>query len=183
MSILLLFTAMDMSIIGSPERVIRFEIDIEAPVIAVWKSWTTAEGIRTFFAPASNVELRVLGPYEIYFSPDAEPGFRGAEGNVVLAIQEGKMLSFTWDAPPLYPEVRKQRTSIVLRFIELTPDRTKLVLTQTGWGTGEEWDKVFEYFIEAWGSVVLPRCKYSLEIGPVDWSNPVRNLEKAVRIE
>jgi uncharacterized protein YndB with AHSA1/START domain len=180
---LLILSTVYMSLMSDPERAIRFEIDIEAPVPAVWNSWTTAEGIRSFFAPASNVEMRVMGPYEIYFFPDAEPGMRGAEGNVVLAIQKEKMLAFTWDAPPMFPEIRRQRTSVLLRFEEISSGKTKLLFSQTGWGEGEEWDKVFEYFIDAWGGVVLPRCKYSLEVSPIDWSNPVGGLEKAVRIE
>ena len=33
----------------------------------------------------------------------------------ILAFQEKKMLSFTWNAPSL-PEARKQRTHVTLRF-------------------------------------------------------------------
>jgi uncharacterized protein YndB with AHSA1/START domain len=45
-----------------------------------WMAGTTPEGIRTFFAPDCKVDLRVDGAYEIYFSPQAEPGERGGEG-------------------------------------------------------------------------------------------------------
>lgn len=160
-------------------RAIELEIVVNASVEKVWKSWTTREGIRSFFAPGCDIDLRVLGKYDILFAPTAAAGSRGAEGNLILAIQERKMFSFTWDAPPSIPDIRKQRTSVVIRFESLDSDTTRLSLTQSGWGEGAEWDKAYNYFIRAWGDAVLPFLKYSLEVGPIDWKNPPRELEKA----
>jgi hypothetical protein len=83
------------------------------------------------------------------------------------------MLSFTWNAPPHLPKVRQQRTSVVVRFKELEKGQTKVTLTESGWGEGDEWDKAFAYFSKAWQDVVLPRLKPRFEVGPVDWSNPM----------
>ena len=162
------------------DRTIRLEILVNAPAEKVWRAWTTRDGIKSFFAPDCNIDLRVLGKYDILFAPSAPAGLRGAEGNLILAIQEGKMLSFTWDAPPNFPDIRKQRTSVVIRLVPLGQNRTKLVFRQSGWGEGEDWNKVHDYFVEAWGEVVLPYLKHSLEVGPIDWKNPPQNLEKAV---
>ncbi len=164
------------------DRSIKLEIIVNAPVEKVWKAWTTREGIRSFFAPDCDIDIRVLGKYDILFAPTAPVGLRGAEDNLILAIQEGKMLSFTWDAPPEFPSIRKQRTSVVIRLAQLEQNKTKLSLTQSGWGEGDEWNKVYDYFIIAWGDVVLPFLKHSLEIGPIDWKNPPRKLEKATLI-
>ena len=161
------------------ERSIKLEIVLNAPVEKVWKAWTTKEGIRSFFAPDCDIDLHVLGKYDILFAPDAPVGLRGAENNLILAIQEGKLLSFTWDAPPMFPSIRKQRTSVVIRLTQFEPNKTKLSLTHSGWGDGEEWDKVFNYFVIAWGEVVLPFLKHSLDSGPIDWKNPPHNLPKA----
>lgn len=161
------------------ERAIKLEIVLNAPLERVWNAWTTKEGIRSFFAPDCDIDLRVLGKYDILFAPGAPVGLRGAENNLILAIQEGKLFSFTWDAPPIFPSIRKQRTSVVVRLTQLDPNKTKLSLTQSGWGEGEEWNKVYDYFVIAWGEVVLPFLKYSLDSGPVDWKNPPQKLPKA----
>jgi len=155
----------------NPDRVIRGEVIVETSVDAVWEAWTTEEGIKTFFAPACHVELRVDGLYEILFNPDAEPGWRGAEGMRVMALQPNRMLAFTWNAPPDLTSVREQLTHVVIRFMELAEGRTQVTLTHDGWGEGEEWDKAFAYFVRAWKDVVLPRLKYRFSIGPVDWDN------------
>lgn len=164
------------------ERSIKLEIVVNAPVEKVWHAWTTRAGIQSFFAPDCNIDLRVLGKYEMLFAPQAPAGLRGAEDNLILAIQEGKMLAFTWDAPPKFPDIRKQRTSVVVRFTRLNQNTTKVTLTHSGWGEGEEWDKVYDYFIAAWGDVVLPFLKHSLETAPIDWKNPPQNLAKATRV-
>jgi uncharacterized protein YndB with AHSA1/START domain len=161
------------------EKAIKLEIVLNAPVEKVWKAWTTREGIKAFFAPDCDIDLRVLGKYDILFNPGAPVGLRGAENNLILAIQEGKLLSFTWDAPPIFPNIRKQRTSVVIRLTQLDPNKTKLSLTQSGWGDGEEWSKAYDYFLIAWGEVVLPFLKHSLDSGPIDWKNLPRNLTKA----
>lgn len=165
---------------GNQERQIKLSIDIETPIDKVWKQWTTPQGISRFFAPASQIEIRPLGKFDIYFTPNQPVGFRGAEGNLIMSVQEERMLSFTWDAPPQWPEIRKQRTFVTLRFKKLAEDKTEVSLVHTGWGGGAEWDAVFSYFESAWGKTVLPFLKYSFEVGPVNWTDFPKNVPKGL---
>ncbi len=151
-------------------RALRYRVDIPAPIESVWAAWTESARVKEWLAPGSNIDLRPLGVYEILFAPGAEPGKRGAENNLVLAVQAPEMLSFTWDAPPEFPEARKQRTSVVLRFHRLGPDRTRVWFEQTGWGRGGQWDDSYRYFTSAW-KYVLTLLHYRYAVGPVDWSS------------
>jgi len=159
----------------SPDRVIEKQAIVEAGVTHVWDAWTTEEGIRSFFSPACNVDLRVDGPFEILFDPGAEPGQRGAEGCRILAFQPEKMLAFTWNAPPHLAEARKQWTHVVVRFEEVAPGSTGVTIRHDGWGEDGEWDQAFDYFDRAWDTV-LRWLQYRFENGPIDWNNPPRNL-------
>lgn len=152
----------------SPGRALRYRVDVAAPIDVVWSAWTEGDRIREWFAPGSHIELRPLGAYEIFFNPDGAPGERGAEGNLLLALQAPEMLSFTWDAPPKFPEARRQRTSVVVRLERLGADRTRVWFEQTGWGRGGEWDETYRYFTGAW-KYVLSMLHYRYEVGPVDW--------------
>ena len=138
------------------DRAIHAEVIVDASVSDVWAAWTTEDGIKSFFALDCNIELRVDGPYEMFFLLDGEPGKRGGEGVRFLAIQPERMLSFTWNAPPHLPEARGQWTHVVLRFHEIDGNRTRLTLAHDGWGEGGEWDLAFEYFERAWLEGVLP---------------------------
>jgi uncharacterized protein YndB with AHSA1/START domain len=157
---------------GADERILRAELHLDAPVEDVWRAWTTDDGVRTFFAPGSRIEPRVDGAYEILFSPQGEPGRRGAEGARLLVLEPPRRLAFTWDAPPDQPAIRAQRTIV---YVDLEPEgarRTRLRFTHLGWGTGPDWDKAYDYFDRAWNAVVLPRLRHRFARGPIDWTRP-----------
>jgi uncharacterized protein YndB with AHSA1/START domain len=153
-------------------RFVKADVDVPAGLAAVWNAWTTEAGARAFFAPQCRIELRVGGPYEMYFDLAAPPGERGGEGVQILAFQVEKMLSFSWNAPSELPEVRRQHTHVVVRLAPLAGDRTHVSLVQDGWGEGGQWDMAFEYFTATWSKVVLPRLQYRFAVGPIDWSRP-----------
>lgn len=155
-----------------PERSIYDKIVVPAAIEEVWAAWTTEAGVKSFFAPGCNIDLQVDGSYEIFFDPGAIPGQRGADSMRIMAIEPNKMFSFTWNAPLSMPNVRKQRTLVVLKFKEMEGGKTELTFFQTGWGDGEEWDAAFKYFTTAWKDVVLPRLQYRFTHGPVNWADP-----------
>lgn len=157
------------AIAAAETRVLSLETTVNAAQSEVWNAWTTEAGIETFFARAANVELRTNGAYEIFFFPDNEAGQRGAEGTLVLAVEPMRRLAFTWDAPPMWPTVRAQRTMVEVRLRE-KKGQTRVTLTQVGWGDEAEWDEVYQYFQGAW-AVVLKRLRHRFNHGPVDWDN------------
>jgi uncharacterized protein YndB with AHSA1/START domain len=161
---------------GAAERAIDHEVVVAAPVDAVWKAWTTSEGIKTFFAPDAKVELAVDGPFQIYINPYAQPGLKGADDMRILAFQENRMLTFTWNAPPQLAETRKQRTVVILRF-EPAGAGTRVRLHHVGWGEGGEWDKAHEYFSRAWPNV-LANLQKRFVSGPVDWTEWLERMKK-----
>jgi uncharacterized protein YndB with AHSA1/START domain len=154
---------------GAQERFIVKTVTVKASVDDAWNAWTTTEGIKSFFAPDARVEARPGGPFEVYMNPYARPGLKGADGMVVLAVQEKKLISFTWNAPPHLAEARKQRTAVAVRFKPAGEGLTEVRLTHTGWGEGGEWDQAYDYFDKAWGRVLENLGKRFAE-GPVDWA-------------
>ena len=152
------------------ERAIDKEVVVAAPIEAVWQAWTTRAGIRTFFAPDAEVDARVGGAFHIHINPFAEPGMKGADDMRYMALQPPTMLSFDWNAPPSLPEVRAQRTFVVVRLAPLDAKSTRVTLHHTGWGAGGQWDETYAYFDRAWGNV-LGNLKKSFESGPIDWAD------------
>jgi len=163
------------------EKILALYIRVNAPLDSVWSRWSSEKGILKFFAPACRFEPKVLSLFEIHFAPAAPEGQRGAENNRILAIQDKQMISFTWDAPPQWPEIRKHRTEVAVRFYKIKDNETLVTLTHTGWGRGPEWDAVYNYFGNAWAGFVLPNLKYSLEVKPVDWTDFPKNAPKGLK--
>ena len=164
---------------SAAERRLSVQVDVPAAREQVWAAWTTEAGARTFFAPACRIDLRPGGAYEMLFDLEAEPGRQGGEGVQLMAVQPMAMLSFTWNAPPELPDVRRQRTHVTVRFDGTDAGATRVRLTHDGWGVGEEWDQAYDYFDRAWRQVVLPRLRFRFEHGPLDWDHLPENLQPA----
>lgn len=139
----------------------------------VFETLTTNEGCRTFFARETVVRLDIGGPYEMLFDASKPEGLRGSEGCVVLSYLPDRMLSFSWSAPPQFAHARTKRTWVVVLLEGLGRDRTRVNLTNLGYGRmramqpehAAEWDQVQAYFSRAW-PFVLGNLKRRFEEGP-----------------
>lgn len=151
------------------ERQIRVAVTVATTPTRAWSLWTTDEGVRSFFAPGSHIELRVDGPYEIFFVPDAPAGERGADGMRLLAVEPARRLVFTWNAPAILPTIRAQRTVVSVEFAPVGTDSTRVTLRHFGWGSGADWDQALAYFEQAWNGFVMASFKRRVEEGPIDW--------------
>ena len=138
------------------------EIIVDAKRSEAWRLWTTNVGIRAFFAPDSNVELRIGGPFEIYFLPDAPEGEKGSEGCRILSYSPETMLSFSWNAPTHMPTAREHHTWVVITFEEIAEQQTRVRLQHLGFAElaerfpehAGEFKEAREYFNRAWPYVL-----------------------------
>ncbi|MCC5807022.1 MAG: SRPBCC domain-containing protein [Opitutales bacterium] len=142
---------------------IEVEMTVDLPRAEVWRRWTTSEGVATFFAPESHIELRLGGAYELYFLPkDAPEGQRGSEGCRILAYAPERMLAFTWNAPPQLPNARQHHTWVVLALEDSDDGRTQVLLTHLGFAElaarhaehATEFERTRDYFARVWPHVL-----------------------------
>jgi len=162
------------------ERAVTETVTVKAGLDDAWAAWTTTAGIKSFFAPEANIDARVGGAFQIFMDPFAAPGLKGADDSVILAIQEKKMLSFTWNAPPSLPEARKQRTVVIVRFTSRGDVLTEITLHHIGWGepaADNQWGQAYDYFAKAWPNV-LKNMKKRFDNGPVDWTPWLDRLKR-----
>jgi uncharacterized protein YndB with AHSA1/START domain len=155
--------------------VIHKERVVPAPVAEVWKAWTTTEGVKTFFAPDANIELREGGAYELYFSNSVPEGQRGSEGCTVVSFEANRRLTFTWNFPPSVPSLRQEdaHTNIT---VTLAPSGsgTKVTIDQGPFEAGDDWQAGRAYFDRAWDRVLL-RLEHRFKRGvAVDFGWPFK---------
>ena len=129
---------------------------VDCSLSAMWQRWTTHEGLLTFFGRDNKIELRPNGAFEIYFLTGNPYGLRGSERCKVLSFIPEEMFSFTWNAPPRFPEARASDafTWVVVEFARIRGGRTEVTLRHLGWPDDARWEPVFGYFDEAWDSVL-----------------------------
>ena len=138
----------------------RIEYSVHVPVSAqtAWELWANSEGLAKWWTPHTRVDLRPGGHYEIFFEPDEPPGDKGGDWCRVLSFYPGKMLSFTWNAPPRL-KTRPDQTWVVL-FFEDEDGGCNVTLDHFGWPESglaapeSDWPATFEYFETAWRYVM-----------------------------
>ena len=137
---------------GHEVRSIGYEVTVPGTAAEAYRLWTTTDGVKAWLGVDCKIDLRVGGPWELYFLGPEAPQ-RGAEGCQVLSYVPNRMLSMSWNAPPTMPAERAQRTWIVVEFAE-EGGTTTLDLKHMGFADGAGWDKVKTYFERAWPNVL-----------------------------
>lgn len=154
------------------ERLIRKQAVASTSLETAWKTWTSPEGITSFFAPAAKIEPKVGGLYELMFEPKAPKGFRGTEGSRILEFDSPNNLAFEFLAPPEFPNARRVQTRVQLSLEEVLKGGVVNVrLLHTGFVEGEEWDECLDFFNWSW-DLVLARLQYRFSVSPIDWTRP-----------
>lgn len=124
---------------------------VDAPVADVYKAFTTSEGWKKFLGVESEIDLRVGGPWEIYFDPKSKIGSNGCQ---VLSYAPNEMVSFSWNAPPQFGPERSKRTWVVVTFAESAEGKTTVRLRHYGFTDEGKWPEVKTYFVNAWPRVL-----------------------------
>src|ERR1700683_94630 len=132
----------------SPEKRLDFEVTIPASVPDVWEALSTSKGLSTWLFPNAVVDLRPGGDWLVKF-----PGGSTGGGTIIAFVPQQK-IEIAALAPDQFPTVRRERTHATFELRASADGKaTVLHLTQTGWKSGEEWDKDYDYV--ATGNVEL----------------------------
>lgn len=142
-------------------RRLMIEVEIPAPLTAVWNAFSTSEGVSTWLGPHATVDLRPGGDWLIHF-----PGGSTAGGTIVSFVPERELVLSAL-APDQFPHVRAERTLATFQF-EARGNATLVRLTQTGWKNEPEWDRAYEYLL-AGNAQLLSGLHRRFVAGPVDW--------------
>ena len=159
-------------------RVVRVEGEINSSLSGVWRVFTTSKGAEEFFAQKAHIELSIGGPYEIQFDPKDERS--GTKGLKILSYAPEEMISFQWNAPPEYPEVRTGGTWVVVEMRPVDAYRTHVTITHLGWKDGLQWDQAYSHFEQGWAEL-MNRLEKRFTDGPIDWNQQTMMYQKPKR--
>jgi uncharacterized protein YndB with AHSA1/START domain len=142
-------------------KALVIEVTIPASLDAVWEAFSTSAGLSTWLTPGATVDLRPGGEWTARF-PGASTG-----GGTIISFVPKKELVLAALAPDRFPTVRAQRTRAVFHF-EARGNGTVVRMTQTGWQSGAEWDRAYEYLAGGNGQLLGTLYRRFVD-GPIDW--------------
>ncbi len=131
-------------------RVLQLSIELNAPTKAVWDAFADAPTVLRWSASMARIDLKQGGSMEESYSPKAQPGDAENIRHEILAYVPGRTLVFrNTNAPSMLPgrELYKRVISI-LQVDDLGGGRSRLTLSQTGYGQGPDFDKLYAFFSE-----------------------------------
>jgi len=138
------------------------EVTVETTPTDAFSDWTTGKTVEAFFAPQATIDPVPGGLYELCFDVSAAEGECGNDNGRVLALEDGKMVSFTWAMPPYMAEIRPHRTVVQIRFTPVGDTQTRVQLFHTGYGDSDAWDKGRTYFDGVWPKVLQNYRDYKM---------------------
>jgi uncharacterized protein YndB with AHSA1/START domain len=146
---------------ATPPGKLVIECEVPAPVSEVWRAFSTSAGLTTWLTPEAVVDLRAGGEWTARF-----PGGSTGGGTIISFVPE-KELVVAALAPDKFPNVRAERTRAVFEF-EPRGASTLVRLTQSGWKSGDEWTRAYEYLL-AGNAQLMAALHRRFVDGPTDW--------------
>ena len=147
---------------AAPEKALVFEVEVPADRAAVWQAFATSDGLSTWLGQRTRVDLRKGGEWTVYF-PNGSTG-----GGTILTFMPETEIVIAALAPKQFPTVRAERTTARFQ-LESNGKSTTVRLVQTGWKTGEEWDRAYDYLAQG-NAQLLESLRQRFVSGPVDWA-------------
>ena len=131
-----------------------FELDLPVSRDRMWDLFTTAAGLSSWLCLRARVEPRVGGAYELFWNPDeTRPESDSTLGCRILSIDRPRLLAFTWRGADAVADVMNAEgvipTEVVVELLP-RPTGTRLRMTHSGWGDGDDWEKARAWFDRAW---------------------------------
>ena len=149
--------------VPEPHKALIFEVTIPAPVKDVWTAFSTSAGLSTWLTPGAVVELRAGGEWTAHF-PDGKTG-----GGTILKFVPQREMVISAMAPEWFPTVRAERTTADFHFSAIDARTTRVRMEQTGWKSGPEWDKAYDFLADG-NAQLLETLRRRFVSGPLDWA-------------
>jgi hypothetical protein len=134
---------------NSGERVLRLEIILPLNVNGAWKLFTNDENLKKWIAPLAHIELK-SGGY-IVTNYDAAKNLTDSSSIrlPVMSFIDNELIVFKVNLNNNFPlSARKSDTHLqeIIQFKKVRKDRTQITSSMVGWGTGNDWDKTYDFF-------------------------------------
>ena len=131
------------------ERVLRLEMVIPVGRPEAWKLFSTAEGWKKWAAPVVSMDFRVGGQVQTHYDKRKAIGDAGTIRLPIINYLEGEMISLRVILTETFTsKVRQEDQNLqeIIQLVDLGNGKTKIVSSMMGWGKGQEWDKVYDFF-------------------------------------
>jgi uncharacterized protein YndB with AHSA1/START domain len=180
-------------------RTVQLDKSVDASPATVFRLWTSADGIKRFFAPEAKIDAKIGGRYQVIFFPakDPEGESHGTKGARILDLVPNEKLVFEWitfagdnllgsHAPPYAPPAERNESPLPT-WVELSfepvadePNKTHVKFAHYGFRDGEKWEQSYQWFTRAWAGVLDELASYCRKQKQQRIGNEAANASRSV---
>jgi hypothetical protein len=133
----------------SGEKVLRFECTLPIGVTEAWKLFTNDKKLIKWIAPLAHIELKSGGYILTNYDESKSLSDSSSIKLPIISFIDNELLVLKVNLNENFVKnVRETDENLqeVIQFIKIDRDHTKIVSSMTGWGTGNDWDKTYDFF-------------------------------------
>ena len=134
----------------SGEKVLRLEFTLPVSLTEAWELFTTDEKLKTWIAPLAHIELKSGGYIITNYDKSKNLSDSTSIKLPIISFIDDEMLVLKVILNDNFARsVRDSDTNLqeIIQFINVDSNHTKIVSSMTGWGTGTDWDKTYDFFV------------------------------------
>lgn len=165
-------------------RAIQLSILVPAAPDKVWEAISTETGWKAWASPTAYVDLRVGGTIETNYTAGKAKGDPSNIINRIEAYVPGRMLAIRNVQAPkgFFDTDAFGKTATILELHPTADGKTRVVLTNVGYGQGADFDSVYSHF--EWGDAyTLAELAKRFEKGPANWGGTAQKDQTAKAVE
>jgi len=130
------------------ERVLRFEVTVDATVQRAWSAFSTTAGLSSWLSTEAIVDFKAGGAVTPRDRSRERIGDTGAARLDIVSYREPATITFHVRLDDTFSETIREQDDDLRQTVELAPlgDKTAIAISMSGWGKGRIWDDAYAFF-------------------------------------
>jgi uncharacterized protein YndB with AHSA1/START domain len=134
-------------LLAGPQDPLVHEAVVNAPVDAVWKSWTTKAGLEAWLVGKTEIDLKPGGIWLTNYNKESNLKDDSTIQQTILAFDPARMLAFrTSKTPANFPFPSVTQTWTIVYFEPAPGGKTKIIARMFGFPDNEDGQKTRAFF-------------------------------------
>jgi uncharacterized protein YndB with AHSA1/START domain len=135
----------------SGEKVLRIEMILPVDNQTAWELFTNDQKLQRWIAPLAHVELRAGGYILTNYDINKKLSDSSSIRLPILSFIDNELIVLKVMLNDNFPQsVRDADENLqeIIQFQKLGNNTTRIISSMTGWKTGPDWDKTYDFFVK-----------------------------------
>lgn len=133
------------------EKILRLEVILPINKLEAWQLFTSDEQLIKWIAPVAHIELKTGGYILTNYDKSKSLSDSSSIKLNIINYLEHELLTLKVELNDHFSKnAQKEDENLqeIIQFEYVSPNETKIISSMIGWGQGEEWMKIYGFFVK-----------------------------------